>query len=68
MDPACWEIAGHIVMKRQQDYDTASQESAWHLLSCASYDPANFARVTEISINAAKEAMRGRKLATAFRY
>lgn len=25
VDPAAWEIAGHIVLKRQEDYDTVTQ-------------------------------------------
>lgn len=36
VDPAAFECAGHIVLKRQQDYDTITQQSAWQLLSFAS--------------------------------
>jgi GDP-L-galactose phosphorylase len=36
VDPASFEISGHIIMKRQQDYDALTQDSVWRLLSYAS--------------------------------
>ena len=32
VNPACWEIAGHMVLKRAEDYHNISQEAAWKLL------------------------------------
>jgi GDP-L-galactose phosphorylase len=32
VNPAAFEIAGHMVLKRAQDYDTLTQESAWDIL------------------------------------
>lgn len=42
IDPACWEIAGHIICKRQEDYETMTQEDAWNLLACASLGEDDF--------------------------
>ncbi|CAI9778538.1 unnamed protein product [Fraxinus pennsylvanica] len=36
VDPAVWEISGHIthmVLKRKEDYEKASEENAWRLLA-----------------------------------
>lgn len=41
VDPAAFEISGHIIFKRGQDYEDASQESVWRLLSYASYSEAD---------------------------
>lgn len=32
VNPAAFEIAGHIVLKRASDYETLTQERAWQLL------------------------------------
>ena len=50
VDPACWEIAGHIVLKRQEDYEAVSQESAWRLLELASCGEARFGEVARIAL------------------
>ena len=36
VDPAGFEIAGHLILKRQVDYDGVDQEWVWELLSHAS--------------------------------
>ena len=41
MDPAAFEISGHIIFKRSQDYKDVSQEAVWRLLSYASYSEAD---------------------------
>lgn len=51
MDPAAWEIAGHIVLKRQQDYDGVTQEGAWRLLELASCSEQRFAEVARIALD-----------------
>ncbi|EFN58342.1 hypothetical protein CHLNCDRAFT_57139 [Chlorella variabilis] len=50
VDPAAWEIAGHIVLKRQQDYEAVSQESAWRLLEFASCSEERFAEVARLAL------------------
>ncbi|BDA41606.1 GDP-D-glucose phosphorylase 1 [Coccomyxa sp. Obi] len=41
VDPAAFEISGHIIYKRSQDYDHVSQDAVWRLLSYASYSEAD---------------------------
>ncbi len=52
VDPACWEIAGHIVLKRAEDYSTVTQDSAWRLLELASYSEERFLEVADIALSA----------------
>lgn len=33
VNPAVWEISGHMVLKRKKHYDEASNENAWRLLA-----------------------------------
>eukprot|EP00887_Chlorella_sp_A99_P001894 scaffold18.g1894.t1 len=42
VDPATFEGAGHIVLKRQEDYDTCTQEWAWRLLEMQSLTEEGF--------------------------
>ena len=42
INPAVFEIAGHLLYKRQEDYDAATQDSAWALLAEASLSEADF--------------------------
>ena len=51
VDPAAWEIAGHIVLKRQQDYDAVTQDSAWRLLELASCSEERFAEVACLALD-----------------
>ncbi len=41
VDPAAFEISGHVIFKHAKDYDTASQDNTWRLLSYASYTEAD---------------------------
>lgn len=50
VDPACWEISGHLVLKRQHDYDMVSQAFCWELLSYASFDEERFASIASIAL------------------
>ncbi|XP_057529565.1 GDP-L-galactose phosphorylase 2 [Amaranthus tricolor] len=45
VNPAVWEISGHIVLKRRKDYDEASEENAWRLLAEVSLSEARFEEV-----------------------
>lgn len=40
VNPAAFEIAGHMVLKRREDYDSVTQETAWSLLAHVSLTPA----------------------------
>jgi GDP-L-galactose phosphorylase len=42
INPAAFELAGHLLYKRQEDYEAASQESAWRLLAAASLTQREF--------------------------
>ncbi|KAL4180898.1 hypothetical protein AMTRI_Chr12g234660 [Amborella trichopoda] len=33
VNPAVWEISGHMVLKRRKDYEEASEDYAWRLLA-----------------------------------
>lgn len=50
VDPACFEIAGHLVLKRQEDYSMADQEWAWRLLELASLSEERFVEVTQLCL------------------
>ncbi len=41
VDPAGFEISGHIIFKRAKDYESAAQDNIWRLLSYASYTEAD---------------------------
>lgn len=45
VNPAVWEISGHIVLKRTKDYNDASEEYAWKLLSEVSISEERFEEV-----------------------
>jgi GDP-L-galactose phosphorylase len=36
VNPAAFEIAGHMVLKRREDYDALTQDMAWEMLSWVS--------------------------------
>lgn len=42
VNPAVWEISGHIVLKRKEDYERASEDYAWRLLAEVSLDADSF--------------------------
>lgn len=56
VNPACWEIAGHMVFKSAQDYEAVTQESIWRLLSAVSLDEEAFLRVGQLCFGAAGRA------------
>ena len=37
VDPAAFEISGHVIMKRQQDYEELTQDAIWRLLALSSF-------------------------------
>lgn len=51
VDPASWEIAGHVVLKRQEDYEDVTQESAWRLLELASCSEKRFGEIARIALD-----------------
>ena len=51
VDPASFEISGHIIMKRQQDYDGLTQEAIWDLLSYASLSEEAFIKFSHFALD-----------------
>jgi GDP-L-galactose phosphorylase len=45
VNPAAFEIAGHMVLKRAEDYDSISEEGVWELLSHVGLDNERMAAV-----------------------
>lgn len=54
VDPGAFEMCGHILLKRQEDYDTSDQHWAWRLLSYASYCEAEFQKVAALALGESK--------------
>ncbi|XP_076911152.1 GDP-L-galactose phosphorylase 1-like [Bidens hawaiensis] len=52
VNPAVWEISGHMVLKRKQDYDGASEDNAWRLLAEVSLSEERFQEVVAIIFEA----------------
>lgn len=50
VDPAVFEISGHIVLKRKEDYEKADQEWVWKLLECASVSDEKFDEVVDLCL------------------
>ncbi|CAN6560607.1 unnamed protein product [Malus baccata var. baccata] len=48
VNPAVWEISGHMVLKRKKDYDEASDENAWKLLAEVSLSEERFLEVNAL--------------------
>ncbi|GKV38752.1 hypothetical protein SLEP1_g46631 [Rubroshorea leprosula] len=48
VNPAVWEISGHIVLKRKKDYEEASEENAWRLLAEVSLSDERFQEVNAL--------------------
>ena len=53
VNPAVWEISGHIVLKRRKDYDLATEEYAWKLLAEVSLSHERFEEVKVACLTAA---------------
>lgn len=45
VNPAAWEISGHIVLKRRKDFEEAPEEYAWRVLSEVSLSEERFQEV-----------------------
>ena len=52
VNPAVWEISGHIVLKRQEDYEGATEENAWRLLAVVSLSEERFCEVNALIFEA----------------
>ncbi|KAJ0751348.1 putative GDP-L-galactose/GDP-D-glucose: hexose 1-phosphate guanylyltransferase [Helianthus annuus] len=52
VNPAVWEISGHMVLKRKQDYEGASEDNAWRLLAEVSLSEARFQEVVALIFEA----------------
>ncbi|MBA0728151.1 hypothetical protein Golax_001076 [Gossypium laxum] len=52
VNPAVWEISGHMVLKRRKDYDEASDENAWRLLAEVSLSDERFDEVNALIFEA----------------
>lgn len=52
VNPAVWEISGHMVLKRKEDYEGASEEKAWRLLAEVSLSEERFQEVIAIIFEA----------------
>ncbi|CAA0813985.1 GDP-L-galactose phosphorylase 1 [Striga hermonthica] len=48
VNPAVWEISGHMVLKRKEDYEGASEENAWKLLAEVSLSEERLEEVKEL--------------------
>ncbi|EEF32020.1 GDP-L-galactose phosphorylase 2 [Ricinus communis] len=59
VNPAVWEISGHMVLKRKEDYEEASEENAWRLLSEVSLSEARFQEVNALIFEAISYAGSG---------
>jgi GDP-L-galactose phosphorylase len=53
VNPAVWEISGHIVLKRRKDYDLATEDYAWRLLAEISLSQERFEEVKAKCLKAA---------------
>ncbi|XP_031286515.1 GDP-L-galactose phosphorylase 2 [Pistacia vera] len=52
VNPAVWEISGHMVLKRKEDYEEASEENAWRLLAEVSLSEERFQEVNALIFEA----------------
>ncbi|KAG9143202.1 hypothetical protein Leryth_010130 [Lithospermum erythrorhizon] len=52
VNPAVWEISGHMVLKRKEDYEGASEENAWKLLAEVSLSKERFQEVKTLMFEA----------------
>lgn len=53
VNPAVWEISGHIVLKQRKDFDDASEAYAWRLLAEVSLSEEMFQEVKDCVLEAA---------------
>ena len=52
VNPAVWEISGHMVLKRKKDYEEASEANAWRLLAEVSLSQERLLEVTALVFQA----------------
>lgn len=52
VNPAVWEISGHMVLKRKKDFDEASEANAWRLLAEVSLSEVRFKEVNALIFQA----------------
>lgn len=52
VNPAVWEISGHMVLKRKKDYEEASEANAWRLLAEVSLSEERFEEVKDLIFEA----------------
>ncbi|CAA3021695.1 GDP-L-galactose phosphorylase 2-like [Olea europaea subsp. europaea] len=52
VNPAVWEISGHMVLKRKKDYEEASEENAWKLLAEVSLSEERLEEVKDLIFEA----------------
>ncbi|KAF2596465.1 hypothetical protein F2Q68_00008058 [Brassica cretica] len=52
VNPAVWEMSGHMVLKRKEDYEGASEEKAWSLLAEVSLSEVRFKEVNTMIFEA----------------
>ena len=52
VNPAVWEISGHMVLKRKKDYEEASEENAWRLLAEVSLSEERYQEVNALIFEA----------------
>ncbi|KAK9689329.1 hypothetical protein RND81_09G052800 [Saponaria officinalis] len=52
VNPAVWEISGHMVLKRKKDFNEASEENAWRLLAEVSLSEPRFEEVKAMVFDA----------------
>ncbi|KAF5730529.1 GDP-L-galactose phosphorylase 1 [Tripterygium wilfordii] len=64
VNPAVWEISGHMVLKRKEDYEGACEENAWKLLAVVSLSEERFQEVTALIFEAIDYANNGDDKAT----
>lgn len=48
VNPAVWEITGHMVLKRAEDYTTFTEAKAWELLAAVSLSEEQLAAATQL--------------------
>ncbi|XP_022863295.1 uncharacterized protein LOC111383419 [Olea europaea var. sylvestris] len=52
VNPAVWEISGHMVLKREEDYEEASEQNVWRLLAEVSLSEERLHEVKELLFEA----------------
>lgn len=52
VNPAVWEISGHIVLKQREDYESVTEDYAWKLLAEVSLSGERFSQVKKLCLEA----------------